>query len=315
VRRPGRPLLVATFALLTVIWGTTWAAIRVSLQGIPPFTGVAVRFGVAAVLLLAAMRLFGIRFAGTANERRVWLLNTALSFCASYGVVYWCEQYVPSGLASVLFATFPLFVALLAHVALPGDRLTRGKAAGILVGFAGVAVIFSEDFTRLGGPHVALASAVMLASPMLSACASVGAKRWGGGVHPFSMTAVPMAGAAVVMGGLAAVVERGQPVDFGPGPVAAMLYLAFFGSAVTFTLYYWLMSHIAATRLSLIAYSTPIVAVVVGVLVMHEPVTTRMVTGALLVIAGVAVAVRPTRSMADPARPALASPDVPGGAR
>lgn len=312
--RPGRSLIVAVFALLTVIWGTTWAAIRVSLEGIPPFTGVAVRFAVAAIVLLAAMRLFGIRFAGTLNERRIWLVNTALSFCASYGVVYWCEQYVPSGLASVLFATFPLFVALLAHVALPADRLTRGKAAGILVGFAGVAVIFSEDFTRLGGPHVALASLVMLASPACSALASVAVKRWGKGVHPFSITAVPMAGAAVVMGALAAGVERGRPVDFGPGPVTAMLYLALFGSAVTFTLYYWLMSHITATRLSLIAYSTPVVAVVVGVLFMHEPVTARMILGALLVIAGVAVAVGRSRPAPGPARAVSEDPDVPGGA-
>src|SRR5262245_18399521 len=232
VRKPGLLLIVATFALLTVIWGTTWAAIRISLEGIPPFTGVAIRFAIASVLLLACMRIFGVGFARTVNERRIWARNTALSFCGSNGVVYWAEQYVPSGLTSVLFATFPLFVALLAHVALPGDRLTTSKLAGIMVGFAGVAVIFSEDFSRLGGRKVALASLVMLASPLVSAIASVGAKRWGEGVHPFSMTAVPMAGAAMVMGGLAALVERGRPVAFSPRPVAAMFYLAIPGSAV-----------------------------------------------------------------------------------
>ena len=291
-RAPGRLRIVATFALLTVIWGTTWAAIRVSLEGFAPFTGVAIRFAVAAALLLIYMRMTGVGFARTANERRVWFSNMVLSFCGSYGVVYWCEQYVPSGLTSILFATFPLFVALLAHFALPGERLTPAKVAGILLGFAGVAVIFSEDFARLGGRQVAWASLVMLVSPIVAAMGSVSAKRWGHGLHPFSMTAVPMAGAAVIMGGLAAVVERGRPIVFGPRPVAALLYLAIPGSAITFSLYYWLMAHMPATKLSLIAYTIPVVAVVVGVLFMDEPVTARMLAGGLLVVAGVASASR-----------------------
>jgi len=153
-------------------------------------------------------------------------------------------------------------------------------------------VIFSEDFARLGGRQVAFASVVMLLSPIVAAVGSVCAKRWGSGVHPFSMTAVPMAGAAVVMGALAAVVERGRPIVFGARPVAALLYLAIPGSAVTFSLYYWLMAHITATKLSLIAYTIPVVAVVVGVLFMHEPVTARMLAGGLLVVTGVAVAAR-----------------------
>jgi drug/metabolite transporter (DMT)-like permease len=300
VRAPGTLRIVLTFALLTVIWGTTWAAIRISLEGFPPFKGVAVRFAIAAAILFACMRLFGVRFSGTLNERRIWLLNTALSFCGSYGVVYWAEQYVPSGLTSILFATFPLFVALLAHFALPGERLTPARIAGILLGFAGVAVIFSEDFTHLGGPQVALAALVMLASPVVSAVASVGVKRWGQGVHPFSMTAVPMAGAALAMAALAAVVERGRPIDAGPRAVAAMLYLAIPGSAVTFSLYFWLMAHISATKVSLVAYMIPIVAVLVGVLFLHEPVTARMIAGGALVVVGVAVAARPSRGRAAP---------------
>ena len=292
MRTPGPLRIAATFALLTLIWGTTWAAIRVSLEGFPPFTGVAVRFAVAALVLLGWMRATGVGFARTTNERRIWITNTLLSFCASYGVVYWCEQYVPSGLAAILFATFPLFVALLAHFVLPGDRLTRAKFAGIVLGFAGVAVIFSEDFARLGGPGVALASLVMLLSPIVSAVASVCAKRWGHGVHPFSMTAVPMAGAALLMGVLALGLEGRRSMVLAPRPVAALLYLAIPGSAVTFSLYYWLMAHMPATRLALIAYTIPVVAVLVGVVFMHEPVTARTIAGGILVVAGVAVAAR-----------------------
>jgi drug/metabolite transporter (DMT)-like permease len=291
VKGPGRLAIAGTFALLTLIWGTTWAAIRIGLTGIPPFTGVALRFLVAAAVLFLLSPAMGVRYGWSAVERRLWLINGLLSFCVSYGVVYWSEQWVPSGLASVLFATFPLFVAMLAHFALPAERLTAKAVVGILTGFGGVAVIFSEDFSRLGGPRVALASLVMLVSPFVSAVASVTIKKWGRDIHPVSISAVPMAMSAVVMGGIALAVERDRPLRFDAVSVSAMLYLALAGSALTFTLYYWLMRHIPATRLSLIAYSTPVVAVAVGALFMNEPVTARTFAGSALVVLGVALAV------------------------
>lgn len=299
--------MVATFALLTLIWGTTWAAIRVSLEGFPPFLGVGIRFVLAGAVLLVLMRLLGVRHAGTPNEKRIWFLNTFFSFCGSYGIVYWSEQYVPSGLTAILFATFPLFVALLAHVWLPDDRLSAAKVGGILIGFAGVAVIFSEDFRRLGGRQVVVASLVMLGSPVVSAIASVGAKKYGAGVHPMAMTGVPMLAAGVLMTLLGAVVERGRPLQLTVAPIAALLYLALAGSAVTFTLYYWLMIYLPATRLSLIAYTIPVVAVLVGVLFLHEPLTARMVLGGLLVVVGVAIAAGARRGAPKPAGTAKAA--------
>jgi len=283
--------VVLVFSLLTLIWGTTWAAIRVSLEGVPPFTGVALRLAVASIVLLCLMRVLRIRCAGTREERRIWALNAILSFSGSYGIVHWAEQSIPSGLASVLFATFPLFVALLAHHALPGDRLTARGISGVLIGFAGVAVIFSEDLTRLGDPRAGLASIVMLGAPLVSAVASVGAKRWGAGIHPFSMTAVPMGLASILMGIMALVFERGKPLHLAPRPMAAVLYLALMGSALTFSLYYWLLARIAATRVALMAFTIPVVAVLFGALVMQEPVTARTLAGGALVIAGVAMAV------------------------
>lgn len=281
----------AVFVLLSLIWGTTWAAIRIGLEGIPPFTGVALRFAIASAMLLAVAPFMGVRFGRLRAERRLWIANAALSFCGSYGIVYWAEQYVPSGLAATLFATFPLFVALIAHAALPAERLSVRAAIGVLVGFGGVALIFSEDFARLGGRGVALAAIVMLGSPIVSAVANVAIKKWGSGIHPVSLAAVPMAIAAVVMGGVAAAVEREKPIVFSTSSVVALLYLGVFGSAITFTLYYWLMNRIAASRASLIAYVTPVVAVAIGAVFLDEPVTPKTIGGALLVIGGVALAV------------------------
>jgi drug/metabolite transporter (DMT)-like permease len=290
--RPGPLLVAGTFTLLVLIWGTTWAAIRIGLEGIPPFAGVALRFGIAAVLLFAAGRMIGVRFGGGRRELFVWVVNALMSFCISYGVVYWAEQWVPSGLAAVLFATFPLFVAMLAHFALPGERLALAGVAGVLLGFGGVAVIFSEDLALLGGPMVALAATVMLLSPAAAAVASVAVKRWGAGMHPFSLTAVPMAMTAVIMGAVSFAVERDAVFVFERKSVGALLYLAVLGSAVTFSLYFWLLAHIPATRVSMIAYLVPLVAVGVGAALFDESLTARTLAGALLVVIGVALTVR-----------------------
>jgi drug/metabolite transporter (DMT)-like permease len=304
---PSRALVVVVFAILTGIWGTTWAAIRVGLQGIPPFTGVALRFLIAGAALFAVSAALKVRYQGSPREWLIWLVNGTLSFCVSYGVVYWSEQWVPSGLSSVLFATFPLFVAVIAHFLLPGERLGARSVGGVLVGFLGVAVIFSEDFALLGGSRVALASTVFLISPAASAVAAVVIKRWGGGIHPVSISAVPMAMSAFVMGGLALATERHAPLVFDVRSGGALTYLALFGSALTFSLYYWLMGHLRATRLSLIAYTTPVIAVLFGAAFMDETLTHRMMAGSVLVVGGVAMAVGRARAEDAP------SPAVPPG--
>ena len=134
--RPSAFVISITFVLLCLIWGTTWSVIQIGLVGIPPLTGVALRFAIAAALLLVLIGVRRIRLGTTRRERLLWLSNSVLSFSVSYGVVYWAEQWVPSGLTSVLFATYPLFVALLAHYMLPAETLRRPEVIGIALGWA-----------------------------------------------------------------------------------------------------------------------------------------------------------------------------------
>lgn len=294
---PSRLLLTTVFVLLTLIWGTTWAGIKVGLQGIPPFTAAAARFTVASLLLFAVAPLFGVRLGKLARrreERRFWGFNALFSFVIPYSTVYWSQQWLPSGLGAVLFATFPLFVALLAHWLLPAERLGPAGIAGMVVGFGGVAVIFSEDLSRFGGSMGMVAAVVALGAPAASALAEVVIKSRGKGVHPISLTAVPMALTAGVLGGLAGVLERDVPVTVTPTNVLAIGYLAVFGSAVSFGLYFWLLSHLPATRLALMAYLIPLVATTVGVLFLGEVVTGRIVLGGALILGGVWLATRGT---------------------
>jgi drug/metabolite transporter (DMT)-like permease len=286
----GRELGV--FLLLTLIWGTTWAAIRFGLEGIPPLAGVGLRFALAGAVLLALAKLRGERLGALPNERRLWLYNGFATFVVPYGLIYWAEQRVPSGLASVLFATFPLWTVLWSRWLLPEERATPARLLGVVLGFVGVAVIFSEDFAKLGGAEVRTRGATLLVAAAVSATGSLAVKRWGRGISALSFSSVPMLLAGAVCGGASLLLEGDAPISFGAGPVLATLYLALFGSALTFSLYFWLLARSSVVLASLISYTAPVIAVVLGILLFGEPITARMVGGGLLVLAGVAGVLR-----------------------
>ncbi len=291
---PGKYLIAAILTLLSLIWGTTWSVIQIGLVGVPPLTGVSLRFGLAGVLLLVMARARGVPLGRSSSERRLWWVNTTFAFCGSFGIVYWAEQWVPSGLTAVLFATYPLFVALLAWWFLPDEPLGLMESLAILVGFGGVLLIFSEDLRALGGPAVARASLVLLIAPFVSAIASVAVKRHGAGIHPLSLAGVPMLGGSLVMGALALIFERDRVFTWNAASIGAIVYLAVVGSAVTFSLYYWMLALLPAKRVALISYVVPVIAVIIGVL-RGEALTARMLAGAVLVVGGVTLATQRPR--------------------
>jgi drug/metabolite transporter (DMT)-like permease len=304
------PLATAlTLAALILIWGSTFSVIQVGLEYIPPMTGIALRFAIASVLLLTLAWKKGIPLGRSRRERRLWWVNGLLTFCFSYWVTYWAEQYLPSALAAILYATFPLFVGLLAHWMIPDEPLTREGLAGAALGILGVAWIFADDLSGLGGPMLVPAALVMLLSPLSASVANVAVKKWGSGLHPLSVTAVPMGICAVIMGSLALVFESDREIIWNLRSVGSLLYLGIMGSAVTFTLYFWLLGFLRATRLSLITFGVPIMALLIGVVIRNEPVTLGMLGGTALVLTGVALAFRVPagRRKPPPARPGSAS--------
>ena len=280
----------ASLAVLVAIWGTTWAVIRVGLEGIPPFVGVALRFAIAGAVLWGVAFVIGLRGEKLRAPLWLWTVQGLLTFGCSYSLVYWAEQWVPTGLTAVFFATFPLWVALIAHFALPGERLRLMGVLGLLLALGGVALLFSQDLRALGGPRVAFASTVLLLAPLSSAIAQIVVKRWGSDVHPVTLNAGSMLIAAGAVGVLALLFERHRAVRFDAVSVGALFYLAILGTCVTFSLYFWLLQHMTATGLSLTAYAIPVVAVAVGAVVFDEPITPQLLLGGLLVVAGTALA-------------------------
>ncbi len=270
--------------------------------GIPPLGGVALRFLVAGGALWLFARLRGVRFGVTALERRLWWINALATFVVPYGIIYWAEVEVPSGLASILFSTFPIWVAVIGRWVVPGDQVDLRRLTGVLAGFAGVAVIFSEDLGRLGGGSMRWRAAALLVAAAVSAAGSLIVKRWGGGISPYSLAAMPMLLCGLVTGGLALLFERGATWQLSAGPLLATLYLALAGSALTFTLYFWLLARATVVTVSMISYTAPVVAVLVGTLAFQEPLTSRLAVGAGLVLVGVAATA--SRGRAAPAQPA-----------
>ena len=287
-----RILVLAAIAALIGIWGTTWGAIKVSLAGFPPFAGLGIRFLVAGAVLYALA--FAMKLPSERGPRlyRVWVVETIFGLAASYGLAYWAiESAVPSGMTSLLFSTFPLFVALLAHLWLPKEPVRAGELAGIGAAVGGVAILFSDDLA-LPTDGARQAALVFLTSPVAAAVAHVLIKRWGHGLHPINMVKGPMLATGALAVLVSRLTEAGRALAFDPAPVAALAYLAIPGSVITFTLYYWLLDRVAATRLSLISLGFPVVAVAVGGLFLDEPLTARTGLGAGLVLLGVGLALR-----------------------
>ena len=291
---PSSRVATGVALLLTGIWGTTWGGVRISLDGYPPLLGVSLRFAIASLVLFFLAWRWRVSMRPNRRLLGLWLVQASCAFGLSYGLVYWAEQWVPSGLVAVLFSTLPLFVTLFAFPFLPAERLDGFGWIGLVAGFAGVAVIFSDDLAALGGSQVRLAAMVVMLSPVAAGLAQVVVKRWGRDVHSLVIVAPPMMMSAISMALLSFWLEREHEIAGGLWPTVAVFYLALCGSALTFTLFFWLLQHVTAIRVSLIAFGTPVVAVIVGTLFLDEPLTVRMVLGALMVISGVAfVAVPP----------------------
>jgi drug/metabolite transporter (DMT)-like permease len=284
-----RLVVYGALGVLIAVWGSTWAVIRIGLEAVPPFSGASARFLVAGGMLLVLRRALRVPKQSGARLRRLWWIEGVFSFGIAYGVVYWAEQWVSSGLAAVLFSTFPLFVAIFAHLWLGDERLRFVHLVGIALGTVGVALISGDDFA-LGSRRELIAALVMLLSPVAAAVAHVQVKKWGRGLHPLNLVAVPMLGGGAALGLIALAVERTRPFELGAVAVGSVLYLALMGSALTFTVYYWLLERLPATRLALITYGIPVVAVLIGTFGLGEPITLRILIGATFVLVGVAVA-------------------------
>ncbi len=281
--------MILAFFAIYFLWGTTFLAIRIAVEELPPLYAAGVRFFIAGTVLLGFMLARGAA-RPTAAQWRNLLVLSLLMFVAEYGPLFWAEKYVPSGVVSVLAATIPIITLVMEMLILRKQKWSLGLAAATLLGFGGVGVLLLP-----GGPqHFPVVPCLAI----LGGCTT-----WSlGTVLSRSMDlprARPMTAGATMMlgGGMLLLLSAGfgemhhvPHVSLRAG--LALLYLIVFGSLLAFTAFVWLLAHMPATRVSSHAYVNPIVAVGLGHFAAGEPVTLRTLAGTALVLFSVFMILR-----------------------
>jgi drug/metabolite transporter (DMT)-like permease len=281
-----RSLVWTLYGCLVLIWSSTWVAIKIGLEDLPPLFGAGIRFGLAGLGLLAVARVTGRPLR---TDARLAAVLALLPFAAAYGLIYWGEQYVPSGLAAVLFGVMPLYSAVLAAVALAGEPLRPRLLLGIAVALGGLSLAFGETL-ELGHGRYALAAAIACAAaPLASAVGNVAIKRKGGALDAVVLNGWAMlAGGALLLAGSA--LAEAWAVTWSARSVGSIAYLGLIGSAVPFVTLTVLLRELPAVTVSYVTLLLPFGALAFGAALYDESITAPALGGAALVAAGLLVA-------------------------
>lgn len=291
---PLRPPLWKTllaFAIIYLVWGSTFLAIRVGVREVPPLILAAMRF------LMAGLALFGWMIAKgePLPSRRQWASATLLAtliFLIDYGLLFWAELRVPSGSAAVIMGTIPAFMAISETLMLRTLRITLPLAAALLAGIAGVAILTSNSL-QLGGSAVDKTGAAALI--IASICVAIATPLMR--ILPLPASKAMSSGTQMLAGGILLTIAAatfGEFRGFHPAAVSggawfALLYLAIAGSIVAFTAYLWLVHHESPTKVGTYAYVNPVVAVILGHFAAGEELGLRTVLGTVCVLVSVVV--------------------------
>ena len=275
--------------LLCLIWGSTWLFIKLGLEDLPPLTFAGIRFIIASLILLGLLK---IKRQTLPTSGRDWMLLAVvgvMAFSLNYGLLFWGEQYISSGLAALLQATSPAFGLVIAHFYLPEEKMSPAKIIGVLIGVVGVGVIFSSQLS-IAGPRALAGSMALLLSAVFVAYSNVIVKAYSQHLEPTVLAAGQMMCGLVPLL-LIGIPLEGNPFKFHWTPMAilALFYLAIVGSVIAFVLYYWLMKNMDVTKTLLIALVTPVVAVVLGMIVLRETIEWRTLLGGAMIISGIAL--------------------------
>jgi Permeases of the drug/metabolite transporter (DMT) superfamily len=257
------------------------------LRDLPPITFASIRFIIAFSVLLVIAYLRRARLPRTKAEWRVIAITGILQFTLNYGLIFWGEKYISSGLAALLQATIPLFGLLIAHRLLPEEPLTMAKLCGIVLGLVGVAVIFSDQLS-LGDVWSVWGSAAIIAGALAAAYSNVLVKAEGAKFDLSVLVAGQMFCGLVPLL-IFSLIKEGNPLAFRwtPAAIFSIIYLALVGSVAAFMLYYWLVRNMDVTNTQLISLVTPVVAVLLGIMFLDEALTWRIALGGLGIFMGI----------------------------
>jgi drug/metabolite transporter (DMT)-like permease len=308
----------AALGVVYLVWGSTYLAIAVVVKTMPPLLTAGVRFilaGLLIALVIAVLKGWRSLLISRGQLLSAALVGGAL-LLGGNGLVMLAEQQIPSGLAALIIATEPLFIVLLRRF--NAERVGRGTMLGVVIGFAGVALLVSGGLT---GQFELIGILLVIAASIAWSLGSFYSPRLPLPADPFVSTAAQMLAGGVlltVVGIAAGELHAVRPADFAPESLLGLAYLIVFGSIVAFSAYTWLLQHASMSKVSTYAYVNPVVAIFLGWLILSEPVTAAMLAGGALIIAAVALVIRtesrparvPTVHAPEPV-PAAVSPTRP----
>ena len=271
INRTMTPTEWALLVTLALIWGGSFFFNAVALTALPPLTIVAIRVGLGAVLLTLAVRLTGARMPAGWEVWGAFFVMSLFNNVIPFSLIVWGQKHIPSGLASILNATTPIFTVIVAHLFTRDEKLTPLRLAGVLLGFAGVVVMIGPDVLAEATSHV-VAEIAVLGAALSYAFSAVYARRFSrGGQAPIVTAAGMFIAAAVTMVPLALIVERPWTLPMpGPGVLAALAGLAGLASFLAYIIYYRILATAGAVNLMLVTFLIPVSAILLGTLILGE---------------------------------------------
>ena len=229
------------FVVICLIWGSSWAAVKIGLESIPPLLSLGIRFTIASAIL--GLIVFA-KHLTIPTEKKFWLLvliMSSTSFTIPFVLIYWAQLQVSSGLASVLFATYPFWVALISHFILPKEKITSARILGIVIGFIGVFFIFNKGFSEL--TMITLyRMAALIAGAIIQAFGLVFLRKLGEESHPVTLNFCSMALSTLPLFAASVIFEDYSKMIFTSQFIGVILYLSIFCTVITFVIYFWLVN-------------------------------------------------------------------------
>ncbi|MCB0753124.1 MAG: EamA family transporter [Ignavibacteriae bacterium] len=278
--------IVFGYILICLIWGSTWLAIRLGLDSLTPFISAGLRFFLASIIIFMILRFRKMPLPLDPKSIKIYIFLAFFSFVIPFGLVYWAEQFVPSGLTSVMFGIFPFSVFIFSWFILKGESADFFKLFSVVLGFIGIVIIFSDSL-QIDVENYSLGLAAVLLSAIIQGLPAVVLKKWGGYLNPFSINAIPLLIAGLTMILLSFLLEQTSTWQFTGKAIISIIYLALVGTITAFTVYYWLLKQINAVILSLSSFITPIIAIILGWIFLDEQLSQKVLIGSLFVLIGI----------------------------
>ena len=289
-REATRSKIILAYLSIFILWGSTYLAIRVGVRDIPPALLAGARFTIAGGAMLLYGRFTGRRFPQTFDQiRTLSIVGIALLVCGN-GLVVWAEQWVPSGLAAVIVASVPLFMSSIDAIIPGGKRLSWFGWLGILIGFGGVVVLVSPSIGLMPGEEINRGGIFgLIAASFFWSLGSLYSKRKVVGGDILMNTSIQMLAGGIVLLVIASITGEFSTVQVTAPGVLSLLYLIIFGAIIGYTSYAYLLRHVPPAKASTYAYVNPVVAVLLGAILLSEPLEPRTILATAVILGGVAI--------------------------